>query len=245
MPSTRDAVLDAAEALFASQGFAGASIRAITDRAGANIAMVKYYFGSKEGLFAAVVERRADKLAQHLAMAGENTHSASAWRRLMETFVYYTVVVEPRTLPMLLGGMTVAVSGEVHGRIAGALDRITAPLREALEAARDEGGLGEVDPATALVSLVGAAALFGAGGPAVPTRWEIPAPDAGPDEREPVAGELLDLFLRACAPSVGEGEERDETSEETPARKEPPTPVETKVPAPSEKEDDFDIGLFD
>ncbi|GAB3154502.1 TetR/AcrR family transcriptional regulator [Amycolatopsis sp. NPDC004378] len=54
---TRSQLLDAAEHLFAEHGFRGASVRAITERAGANLAAVGYHFGSKAELLAAVVRR--------------------------------------------------------------------------------------------------------------------------------------------------------------------------------------------
>ena len=46
---TRDRILDAAEELFAEQGFAS-SLRNITSSAGVNLAAVNYHFGSKEEL---------------------------------------------------------------------------------------------------------------------------------------------------------------------------------------------------
>lgn len=55
---TKEALLDAAETLFVSQGAASTSLRAITERAGANVAAVNYHFGSKESLVLAVLERR-------------------------------------------------------------------------------------------------------------------------------------------------------------------------------------------
>lgn len=55
---TKASLLDAAEALFAELGFAGASLRAITARADVNIAAAHYHFGSKESLLRAVVARR-------------------------------------------------------------------------------------------------------------------------------------------------------------------------------------------
>jgi AcrR family transcriptional regulator len=50
--------VDAAEALFASRGFYGVSIRDITGRAGVQLALVSYHFGSKQKLFREVVRRR-------------------------------------------------------------------------------------------------------------------------------------------------------------------------------------------
>ncbi|MFW5845596.1 MAG: TetR/AcrR family transcriptional regulator [Planctomycetota bacterium] len=56
-PDTRDRLIEAAAALFAEEGFWGASLRTITERAGANLAAVSYHFGGKEGLLEAVVQR--------------------------------------------------------------------------------------------------------------------------------------------------------------------------------------------
>lgn len=57
-PDTKTSLLDAAESLFAELGIDGASLRAITTRAGVNIAAANYHFGSKDALLRAVVARR-------------------------------------------------------------------------------------------------------------------------------------------------------------------------------------------
>jgi AcrR family transcriptional regulator len=59
---TRESLLDAAESLFSEHGIQAASLRAITQRAGANLAAVHYHFGSKEGLVRAVFSRRLKPL---------------------------------------------------------------------------------------------------------------------------------------------------------------------------------------
>jgi AcrR family transcriptional regulator len=55
--STKERILAAAEKHFVEHGLQHASVRAITRIAGANSASVVYYFGSKEELFAAVLNR--------------------------------------------------------------------------------------------------------------------------------------------------------------------------------------------
>lgn len=60
--SSREALLDAAEALFAEHGYDAVSIRNITGRANVRLAMASYHFGTKENLFDAVISRRADAL---------------------------------------------------------------------------------------------------------------------------------------------------------------------------------------
>ena len=61
---TKQALLDTAERLFAEQGVDRASLRAITQTAGTNLASVNYHFGSKDGLVRAVLARRLEPLSR-------------------------------------------------------------------------------------------------------------------------------------------------------------------------------------
>ncbi len=56
---TREAILDAAEEIFAENGFDGARIDAIAAKSGYNKSLIFHYFGDKLGLYAEVL-RRAD-----------------------------------------------------------------------------------------------------------------------------------------------------------------------------------------
>jgi len=55
---TKNQILDVAERLFASKGFAGTSLREITKEAGVNLAAINYHFQSKEKLIQQVYARR-------------------------------------------------------------------------------------------------------------------------------------------------------------------------------------------
>ena len=57
--STKERILGAAEALFATHGFAGASLRQVTAAARVNLAAVNYHFGSKDKLIEEVFRRLA------------------------------------------------------------------------------------------------------------------------------------------------------------------------------------------
>lgn len=61
-PKRKDRILDAAEALFAKHGFDGVSMRMVADAADVDLALSSYHFGSKRGLFDAVLLRRAEVL---------------------------------------------------------------------------------------------------------------------------------------------------------------------------------------
>ncbi len=60
--TTRERLLDAAGEVFAERGFAEATVREICGKAGANVAAVNYHFGSKEQLYAQVLQH-ADELS--------------------------------------------------------------------------------------------------------------------------------------------------------------------------------------
>lgn len=53
-------ILVKAEELFASKGYEGTTVRDIADAAGVNLAMISYYFGSKEKLLEALFRQRMD-----------------------------------------------------------------------------------------------------------------------------------------------------------------------------------------
>jgi AcrR family transcriptional regulator len=65
---TRAALLKAAALVFSEQGYAGASVRQITQLAQANQAAINYHFGGKEQLYRAVLEVARDALANESAL---------------------------------------------------------------------------------------------------------------------------------------------------------------------------------
>ncbi|WP_428328015.1 TetR/AcrR family transcriptional regulator [Mucilaginibacter sp.] len=77
----KDHILDVAERIFSDLGFDGASTRTISGEAGVNMAMLNYYFGSKEGLFLAVFERKISSFQTLLQNIG-NDESMTSWDKL-------------------------------------------------------------------------------------------------------------------------------------------------------------------
>jgi AcrR family transcriptional regulator len=59
MADKKEHILVVAERLFGDNGFDGTSIRDIAQKANVNLAMISYYFGSKEKLLEALLEYRA------------------------------------------------------------------------------------------------------------------------------------------------------------------------------------------
>ena len=84
----KDHILDVAERVFSDLGFDGASTRAISGEAGVNMAMLNYYFGSKEGLFLAIFERKISSFQTLLQNIG-NDESISSFDKLAKCIDNY------------------------------------------------------------------------------------------------------------------------------------------------------------
>lgn len=65
-------ILSVAESLFANKGFEGTSVRDIAQTAGVNVAMISYYFGSKEKLLFSLIQERAERYSLMLKDLNSN-----------------------------------------------------------------------------------------------------------------------------------------------------------------------------
>jgi len=78
-PKTREAILRAATSVFARHGYDGGSVEKISRQARSHDRMIYYYFGSKEGLFVAVLDdiyRRMDEAECRIGLDfGEPVHA--------------------------------------------------------------------------------------------------------------------------------------------------------------------------
>ena len=88
---TRQDILDVARAEFVEHGLAGARVDAIAEKTRTTKRMIYYYFGSKEGLYSAVLaEAYAGIRAAEATLALDALDPETALRRLVEfTFDYH------------------------------------------------------------------------------------------------------------------------------------------------------------
>jgi AcrR family transcriptional regulator len=122
--STKDTILDAAEQLFATKGFAATSLRAIIKAAGVNTAAIHYHFGSRAGLVAAVLARRAEpvnaeRLRRLTALEARHGDGAVPVEDVVDAFVRPVLEhldPEPAAslLPRLLGRVIIDADADLH-----------------------------------------------------------------------------------------------------------------------------------
>lgn len=98
---TQQAILQAASDEFSDAGLGGARMEKIAERAGVNKRLLYYYFGSKDDLFLAVLEKTyADIRKAEMELRLENLDPATAIKRLVEfTWDYY--LATPQFLALL------------------------------------------------------------------------------------------------------------------------------------------------
>jgi len=82
-------ILQVAERLFAEEGFDGTSIRAIARDAHVNIAMISYYFGSKEKLLEALITYRTSDMKVKLEnIFKEDVSPLEKIDRLIDLYIF-------------------------------------------------------------------------------------------------------------------------------------------------------------
>ena len=89
--ATRAAILKAAKKIFAAKGFDAATVRDICTEAGANIALVSRYFGSKSGLYAEVCRSLYDGLAAPLSHLDVGISTAEDWRSNVREWIEHAL----------------------------------------------------------------------------------------------------------------------------------------------------------
>lgn len=123
VPVAPDRILDAAQALFAGQGLAGASIRSVATQAGCDPKLIYYHFHSKEALFLAVLERGLRPVLADLRALAEAPEelptSIRLWRLLR---IYHAHLADN-------AGLRQMVRGEIAGGCEGIRDGIAALVR--------------------------------------------------------------------------------------------------------------------
>lgn len=90
----KEDLLDTGEELFAKHGFDGTSVRMLAAKAHCNLALISYYFGSKEGLYEAILLRHFERASHQI----ERNEQA-----LIQQWPEFKTPVERRLASMLFG----------------------------------------------------------------------------------------------------------------------------------------------
>ncbi|HME76324.1 MAG TPA: TetR family transcriptional regulator [Mycobacterium sp.] len=146
---TRQRIVDAARERFTRDGYERATVRAIAAEAGVDVAMVYYFFGSKEGLFSASALTGPEHPLHQLATLldeGPNQIGQRLVRRFLEHWdeggafepfmaVWRSAAIQPQARQVLHD----ALAGPVATRVAAEFGVTDAELRVELVASHLAG----------------------------------------------------------------------------------------------------------
>jgi len=156
---TRKAILAAAIREFSAHGLSGARTEAIAESAGANKALLYYYFKSKKGLYAAAIEAVSKGVVEDALAALDPAYSAG--ERLLRTALnHFDRILTKREFQSLLQQEMVRFHREESGDAPMFFQPTFESLMEKLQDAAAEGirkrELCKVDVLQVLVSIFGA-----------------------------------------------------------------------------------------
>lgn len=142
----KEIILDTAERLFSEQGFDGTSTRAIAHEAGVNMAMLNYYFGSKEGLYKAVFERKLSDF--HQTLTNLNEQNISPWEKLHQYIDVYVDRIARQSCFQRLIQQEISMQQQrsgVRDYIADTLVRNVDELKKILREGIENGSFRKID----------------------------------------------------------------------------------------------------
>jgi AcrR family transcriptional regulator len=118
----RARIMEAARDEFARYGHAGSRVQRIVDRAGVNKQLIFYYFGSKDGLYRAVMEESWDRMRETEAHEAAEPR-ATVQLRLAIRAVYLGLVGQPHLVRLLVhDGATGGAAGDLGRAIVTELE---------------------------------------------------------------------------------------------------------------------------
>lgn len=136
----KEHILDVAEKVFSELGFDGASTRTISGEAGVNMAMLNYYFGSKEGLFLTVFNRKIKSFQNLLQNIGSDD-TITSWNKIEQYIDLYVqrVVNNNCFQKMLYQELAMQRRGQLSDEIVGILMTNVLELKKIIQDGIDKG----------------------------------------------------------------------------------------------------------
>lgn len=149
-------ILRAAEMLFAEFGFEGTSTRQIAKESGANMAMINYYFGSKEGVFLEIMETRI--AAHKTTLTAISDLQVSPVEKLMKVIDQYTKKIFSNVCfhRMMQRELSLAQRPEIYHKIKDAIKENRKVIEEIIASGVVQGFFREVDSRMLIAAIFGA-----------------------------------------------------------------------------------------
>ena len=152
----KEHIMNVAIELFAEKGFDGSSIRDLAAKAEVNVAMVNYYFGSKDKLFEALVENKARFMRGKLDEIENNTKLSEIEKidQIIESYVE-RLLSQPLFHRILYQELLMGERESMHKNIIGMFVKNTLTLRTIIEQGIRKKVFRKVDPELTMATIIG------------------------------------------------------------------------------------------
>jgi AcrR family transcriptional regulator len=190
--STRAALLEAGRRTFSRRGFDGTSVRDIAREASANLGAVGYHFGSKRGLYEAVLQ---EELTPVVDRVGEAARAAGtpAERLAAVIDVFFGYLTEHPELPRLLL-QEVSAGKQPPAQIVKILQRNLAYIGSVLADGWADGSLRRAHPILSAISVVSQPVYLAV---MAPMLRDVGGFDLADPEARRLAADHVKAFVRA------------------------------------------------
>lgn len=151
---TRDLILKSAEKLFAQKGFELTTVREIAENSGANIAMIYYYFKTKEGLHKEILEESFRNLSLSLK-EGLDRNKESEEKIYDIIRIYITFLHTHKNLHRIILRETVSRSGHIEMIVKRYISKNFNIVHNVIREGVQQGFFRKQDTALSTFSLIG------------------------------------------------------------------------------------------
>jgi len=154
--TVREQLLNASLEFFLNDDYHKVTTRAIAERANTNIAMIRYYFGNKEGLYEEMIKETLSKLLD--VLDGEMLSTSEGFRDYFH--LYYKTMTQHTAFPRLILKVLALNQGPGRRFILQLLERGRVRSRKKLENSKNKGLINaDIDPDMVRMSFVSLAMM--------------------------------------------------------------------------------------
>lgn len=148
-------ILEAAERLFCEMGYEATSTRQIAKEASANMAMISYYFGSKEGVFMEIMSKRVTDFASQLdTINGEQLPCMEKLHKAIEAYAT-RILSNPSFHKMMHRELSLPHRPEMFLKIKNAMAANLTIIEQIINSGIAEGSFRPVDIRMLIATIMG------------------------------------------------------------------------------------------
>jgi AcrR family transcriptional regulator len=141
--TVRSRLLEAAKISFLADDYSNVSTRHIAEQAGANVSMIHYYFGNKEGLYEEMIRETLNPMLE--VLDGDLLSSLDGFGEYLK--LYYDTMLQIPEFPKLMLKVLALNQGPGRRFIQQLLERGRSRASERLESAKQAGQISaDLDP---------------------------------------------------------------------------------------------------